>query len=53
MPTFHEYQMDDGSIVLVEAKSTTGGIVKASGGMDVVQAGRKFTEAFTSICGSR
>jgi len=45
--------MDDGSTVLVEAESSMGGVVKASrGGVDVVKAGKKFTEALASIRGS-
>lgn len=53
MPTYIEYTMDDGSTVLVEAESSMGGVVKASrGGVDVVQAGKKFSEALASIRGS-
>jgi len=53
MPTYYEYQMDDGTTLLVEAESVTGGVVKASrGGVDVVQAGKKFSEALASIRGS-
>jgi len=53
MPTYIEYKMDDGSTVLVEAESSMGGVVKASrGGVDIVQAGRNFTDALASIRGS-
>ena len=53
MPTYIEYKMDDGSTLLVEAESSMGGVVKASrGGVDVVQAGKNFTEALASIRGS-
>lgn len=54
MPTYIEYTMDDGSKVLVEAESGAGGVVKAShsGGLDVVQAGQKFSDALASIRGS-
>lgn len=54
MPTYLEYTMDDGSTVLVEAESVTGGVVKASrsGGVDVIQTGKKFTDALASIRGS-
>ena len=53
MPTYLEYTMDDGSTVLVEAEAVTGGVVKASrGGLDVVQTGKKFTDALASIRGS-
>jgi hypothetical protein len=53
MSTYIEYQMEDGSTVLVEAESVTGGVVKASrGGVDVIRAGKKFTEALASIRGS-
>jgi hypothetical protein len=53
MPTYIEYTMEDGSTVLVEAESSMGGVVKASrGGVDVVQTGKKFTDALASIRGS-
>jgi len=54
MPTYFEYPMDDGSTILVEAESSTDRVVRASrgGGMDVIQAGRKFTVALASIRGS-
>lgn len=54
MPTYIEYQMEDGSTVLVEGESFSGGVVKASrgGGLDVVQTGKKFTDALASIRGS-
>jgi hypothetical protein len=53
MPTYFEYTMNDGSTVLVEAESSMSGVVKASrGGVDVVKAGKKFTEALSSIRGS-
>lgn len=54
MATYIEYTMEDGSTVLVEAESPSGGIVKASrsGGLDVVKAGKNFTDALASIRGS-
>ena len=53
MPTYLEYTIEDGSTVLVETEGTTGGVVKASrSGLDVVQTGRKFTDALVSIRGS-
>lgn len=53
MPTYVEYTLDDGSTLLVEAETVTGGVVKVSrGGVDVVQAGKKFTDALASIRGS-
>lgn len=53
MPTYIEYKMEDGSTVLVEAESATGGVVKASrGGVNIVEAGKNFTEALASIRGS-
>ena len=54
MSTYIEYTMEDGSIVLVESETVTSGVVKASrsGGVDIVQASRKFTEALASIRGS-
>jgi hypothetical protein len=53
MPTYIEYTMEDGSTFLVEGESVGVGIVKASrDGVDVVQAGKKFTEALASVRGS-
>lgn len=53
MPTYIEYEVEDGSTVLVEAESSMGGVVKASrGGVDVVQAGKTFSAALASIRGS-
>lgn len=54
MPIYVEYTMEDGSTVWVEGATTeTGTVVKASrGGVDVVQAGKKFTEALASVRGS-
>jgi hypothetical protein len=53
MPTYIEYTMEDGSTVLVEAESSMGGVVKASrGGVDIVQAGKNFSEALASVRGS-
>jgi Trypsin-co-occurring domain 1 len=53
MATYIEYKMENGSTVLVEAESSMGGVVKASrGGVDVVQAGKNFTDALASIRGS-
>lgn len=53
MPTYIEYTMEDGSTVLVEGETAAGGMVRASrSGVDVVQAGKKFTEALASVRGS-
>lgn len=53
MPTYIEYTTDDGSIILVEAESSMSGVAKASrGGVDVVKAGQKFSEALASVRGS-
>lgn len=53
MPTYIEYKLEDGSTLLVEAESSMRGVVKASrGGVDVVQAGKNFSEALGSIRGS-
>jgi len=54
MPTYFEYAMEDGSTVLVEAESSTEGVVRASrgSGLNVVKAGKNFTDALTSIRGS-
>lgn len=54
MSTYIEYTMDDGSTILVEAESVTGGVVKASrsGGVDVIQAGKKISDALASVRGS-
>lgn len=53
MATYIEYVMEDGSTILVEAEAATGGVVRSSrGGMDVVQTGKKFSDALASIRGS-
>ncbi len=53
MPTYFEYTMEDGSVLIVEGEAQGEGIVKASrGGMDVVEAGKKFSEALASVRGS-
>lgn len=53
MSTYFEYQVDDGSTVLVEAEPPSGRVVKAArGGVDVVQTGKNFADAFASIRGS-
>jgi len=53
MPTYIEYTMDNGSTFLVEGEVTESDLVKASrGGVDVVQAGKKFTEALAGVRGS-
>ena len=50
MPTYIEYENDDGSKVLVELAESTGGVVRASrDGISVVGSGKKFSEAFASI----
>lgn len=51
MPIYIEYPMDDGSTLLVESEETSDGLVKASrsNGVDVIKAGRNFTEALSSI----
>jgi hypothetical protein len=50
MPTYIEYQNDDGSTVLIELAEASGGVVKASkDGLKVVETGKKFKEAFASI----
>ena len=53
MPTYIEYKNDDGSTVLVELAEATGGVVRASrNGVSVVESGKKFREAFSSIRGT-
>ena len=54
MPTYIEYTMDDGSTILFEAESSAGGVVRSSrnNGLDVVQTGKKFSEALSSVRGS-
>lgn len=50
MPTYIEYQNDDGSTVLIELVEASDGVVKASrDGLKVVETGRKFKEAFAGI----
>ena len=53
MNTYIEYTVDDDSTILVESESVMGGVVKASrGGVEVIQTGKKFTDALASIRGS-
>lgn len=53
MPTYIEYKNEDGSTVLIELAETTGGVVRASrDGISVVETGKKFREAFSSIRGT-
>jgi Trypsin-co-occurring domain 1 len=53
MPTYIEYKNDDGSSVLIELAEATGGVVKASrDGISVVESGKKFKEAFSSVRGT-
>jgi hypothetical protein len=53
MSSYIEYQMDDGTTVLVETEEVSSDIVKASrGGLNVIETGRNFTEALASVRGS-
>lgn len=53
MPTYIEYKLDDDSTVLVELEEETSGVVRASrNGLKVVESGKNFSEAFSSIRGS-
>lgn len=53
MSTFIEYKNDDGSTVLIELAESPGGVVRASrDGIHVVEAGKKFKEAFSSVRGT-
>ena len=53
MPTYIEYKNEDGSAVLVELAEASGSIVRASrDGINVVETGKKFKEAFVSIRGT-
>ena len=53
MAAYIEYKLQDGSTVLVELVEETGGVVKASrDGLKVVETGKSFSEAFSSIRGS-
>lgn len=53
MPTYIEYKNEDGSNILVELAETTGGVVRASrNGVSVVESGKKFKEAFSSVRGT-
>ena len=53
MPTYIEYKNEDGSAVLIELAETTGGVVKASrNGVSVVESGKNFKEAFSSVRGT-
>lgn len=53
MSTYIEYKNEDGSTVLVELAEATGGVVRASRhGLSVVESGKKFREAFSSVRGT-
>ena len=53
MSTYVEYKMDDGSSILVEAESGTGAVTRSThGGLNIVQAGKNFSNALASIRGS-
>jgi hypothetical protein len=53
MPTFYEYEIEEGVTILVQGKSEEGGMVKASrGGAEesvVVKAEKKFAEALDGV----
>ena len=52
MSTYIEYKMEDGSTVLVEAESSPGAVVRSGKSVDVVQSGKSFMEALSSVRGS-
>ena len=53
MATYIEYKLDDGSKVLVELEEESGGVVRASRhGLKVVETGKTFSEALSSVRGS-
>jgi hypothetical protein len=54
MPTYIEFTMEDGSTVLVESESSAGAVVRSSrgGGYDIIQTGKRFTDALVSIRGT-
>lgn len=53
MPTYIEYEMEDGSTLLVEAESVPGAVTRSShSALNIVQAGKKFSDALASIRGS-
>jgi hypothetical protein len=50
MTDYAEYLNEDGSKVLVEVEEATGGVERtARNGINVVETGKKFTEALASI----
>ena len=50
MPTYIEYKNNDGSTVLIELAESAGSVVRASrDGVNVVESGKKFSEAFADI----
>jgi hypothetical protein len=50
MSVYIEYTLDDGSTILVETEEVSEDVVKASrGGVDVVKAGKNFTDALANI----
>jgi len=53
MSTYIEYEMEDGSKVLVETESPIGSVVRSGrGGLDVIQSGKNFMVALSSVRGS-
>ena len=53
MPTYIEYQNDDGSTVLIELADASGGVVRESrDGLKVIETGQRFKAAFASIRGT-
>src|SRR5689334_12191475 len=50
MSTYLKYTLEDGSTVLVESEEVPSDVIKASrDGVYIVEAGRKFAEALTSV----
>ena len=53
MPSYMQYQNEDGSTVLIELLEESGGVVRASkSGLTIVETGKKFRESFASIRGT-
>ena len=52
MPAYIKYELEDGSTFLVEGEAVGSNLVKASQGVNVVEASQKFTDALASIRGS-
>lgn len=49
MTIYFEYELDNGTVILVEGNDEQGGVVKASSGGEIIRVGGKFAEALESV----